>query len=203
MPTLDPDKLSKLQRHQLMIGSIVPRPIAWVTTLGETGVVNLAPFSYFMGVGSSPPTLAISIGARTPAKDTLVNLRQRGEGVVHIVPPDHMDTVNQTGAEYPSDVSEVEQLGLETIPSVRIKPPRLAVAEVALESRLIHEVHVGSPGSTICVLEVLLAHVSDEVARDDGLPDPRKLRGIARLGERFYLAAHDWAIEEKELGTVT
>ena len=87
MPTIEPEELSNVERYRLMIDSIVPRPIAWVTTVNRDGVVNLAPFSYFMGVASSPPALAISIGAREPIKDTLRNLRTSRQAVVHLVPP--------------------------------------------------------------------------------------------------------------------
>lgn len=197
MPTIDPSGLSKQDRYRLMIDCVVPRPIAWVTTVSETGVVNLAPFSYFMGVTSSPPSVAVSIGSRSPAKDTLTNLRDTGEGVVHIVPPNHLDTVNQTGGEYARDVSEVAVLQLPTIPSLEVAPPRLAFAEVALECRLMREVHVGSPGATLCILEVALAHISESVAQSDGLPDPGKLRAVARLGERCYLKGDSWQVVER------
>ena len=198
MPTIKPNELSPKDRYRLMIDCVVPRPIAWVTTISEAGIENLAPFSYFMGVGSSPPSVAISIGPRTPAKDTLVNLRDTGEGVVHIVPPDHLDTVNQTGGDYARDVSEVETLGLPTTPSIEVAPPRLAFADVALECRLMKEVHIGSPGATLCILEVVLVHVSDDVAQSDGLPDPGKLRAVARLGERCYLKGDSWQVVERE-----
>ncbi len=202
MPSLDPSQLSKPDRHRLVIGSVVPRPIAWITTQsisdgGEPPIVNLAPFSFFMGVTSSPPTIAVSIGSRSPVKDTLANLRASGEAVVHLTPAEHLETVNQTGAEYASDVSEIDALGLDTLASVVVAPPRLAIAEVALECRLQQEVHIGSPGATLCVLEIVHAHVADAVAGDDGLPDPRRLSAVARLGGRAYLRAEAWDVAEQ------
>ena len=196
MPTIDPADLSKTDRYRLIIDTIVPRPIAWITTQNEDGVVNLAPFSYFTGVTSSPPTVVVSIGARSPVKDTLRNLRDRGDGVVHLVPPEHLETVNQSGGEYASTVSETEELQLETLPSTVVGPPRLACAEVALECKLLQEVHVGAPGATLCVLEIVFAHIDEAIALDDGLPDPRRLRACARLGERSYLRGSGWEISE-------
>lgn len=197
MKTLDPAALSRSERYRLLIGSIVPRPIAWILTRDGGGVINLAPFSYFMGVTSTPASLAVSIGARQPEKDTLRNLRTTREAVVHAVPADRLDAVNQTGAEYAHHVSETELLDLPTIASDRVTPPRLEFADVALECRLLHEFPVGSPGASICVLEVVLAHVSERVAGADGVPDPHRLRTVARLGERCYLEGRHWSVVER------
>jgi flavin reductase (DIM6/NTAB) family NADH-FMN oxidoreductase RutF len=194
VPAHDPAALARKDRYRLLIGALVPRPIAWITTLGATGTVNLAPFSFFNGVTAQPMVLSVAIAHRDPPKDTLVNLRARREAVVHLAPPGLVAAVHQSGADYPSDVSEAAALGLALLPSTRVAPPRLAAAPVAFEGRLLSETPVGDPPTALCLIEVLFVHVADAVAGADGLPDPRRLRAPARLGERCYLDGSQWPV---------
>jgi flavin reductase (DIM6/NTAB) family NADH-FMN oxidoreductase RutF len=196
MPTIDPAAWTRADVYRLLIGAVVPRPIAWITTRSATGVVNLAPFSFFNGVTASPPTLSVAIAHRDPVKDTLANLRARGEAVVHIAVPEQVELVHQSGGEYAATISEAEVLGLGLLPSARVDPPRLAGAGIALECRLAQEIPVGNPPTSLCLLEIILAHVADAIARPDGTPDPRLHRGLARLGGRCYLAGSDWPVVE-------
>jgi flavin reductase (DIM6/NTAB) family NADH-FMN oxidoreductase RutF len=196
MAVIDPAALSPVARYRLLINTVVPRPIAWVSTVDTEGHHNLAPFSFFNGVTARPPTVMISIGAREPIKDTLANLRATGEAVVHLPPPELLEAVHQSGAEYRHGVSEAEQLGLELVASERVRPPRLAAAQVAFECRLVQEVAIGDPATAVCFLEVLLAHVADEVLAEDGLPDPGRMRSCARLGNRAYLSGQHWDLVE-------
>ncbi|MHC5067229.1 MAG: flavin reductase family protein [Planctomycetota bacterium] len=198
MPEIDPSTLNPVDAYRMMIGCVVPRPIAWVTTVADDGRHNLAPFSFFTGVTSRPPTIAIAIGPRTPPKDTLANLRSQGQAVVHLPPLELMEEVHQSGAEYRDDINEASELGLELLPSTLVVPPRLAKAEVALECQLDQEVAVGDPATALCLLRVLRVHVADAVAGADGLPDPERLRALGRLGERSYLAGTDWGITEMD-----
>ena len=192
MPGLDPATLSPRDRYRLGIAAVVPRPIAWITTVDAAGTVNLAPFSYFNGVCAHPLIVSVSIAHRDPVKDTLANLRANGEAVVHLVPPDQLEAMHASGGEYRHEVSEAALLGLKLSPSARVRPPRLACAEVAFECRLHREIAVGDPAVALCLLEVVLAHVAATVAAADGLPDPRRLRAVARLGGDAYLRGDGW-----------
>jgi flavin reductase (DIM6/NTAB) family NADH-FMN oxidoreductase RutF len=202
MATIDPATCSPLERYLLLIGTVVPRPIAWVSTIDDNGRPNLAPFSFFMGVTASPPTLAISIGHRPTPKDTLTNLRLNGQAVVHLVPPELGDECHASGGEYKAGVDEAEQSDLAWIPADTVKAPRLERAQIALECRLSQEVPVGDPAAALIMLEVLIAHVDDSIADPDtGFPDPERLRAVARLGGRSYLEG-PWTVTERGKQTI-
>ncbi len=110
--SLDPRLLKPVDRYRLLVNAVVPRPIAWVTTVNAAGLVNLAPFSFFNGVTANPPVVQVCIAHRDPIKDTLANLRASGEAVVHLVRSERLDAMHASGAEYPSDISEADALGL-------------------------------------------------------------------------------------------
>jgi len=190
---IDPASLAPRDCYRLAIGAVVPRPIAWITTRNAAGVVNLAPFSFFNAVCASPFIVSVSIAHREPLKDTLRNLRDNAEAVVHLVPPSHLAQAHASGGEYAPEISEAEQLGLPLVPSQRLAVPRLAEAEIALECRLHREIPVGSPAVSLCLLEVVWVHIAEQVATD-GMPDPLKLRAPARLGGDAYLSGHDWTV---------
>ncbi len=196
MPVIDPTTLPPRDRYRLGIAAVVPRPIAWITTVDAVGTVNLAPFSYFNGVCTSPLILSVAIAHRDPIKDTLANLRATGEAVIHLVPASELAVMHASGGDYRHEISEPLLLGLELIPSARVRPTRLACAEVAFECRLHREIPVGEPPVALCLLEVVLAHVADSVAAADGLPDPLRLRTVARLGGDAYLRAQTWDVVE-------
>ncbi len=186
---LDPQELRKRDIYFLMIGSIVPRPIAWVTTLSRDGVPNLAPFSYFNGVCSNPPTLSLCIGHRRwegklVKKDSLRNIEETGEFVVHVATEESADVINASSAEFPPETSEIEELGLECVPSEVVAPPRLSAAPLAFECRRERVLMIGEPPLTGLVLgQVVRFHVSERVWDEKtGRVDVRKLRPLARLG---------------------
>lgn len=197
MSGIDPARLSRRDRYRLLIGAVVPRPIAWVTTCSPAGVVNLAPFSFFNGVTAAPLVISIAIAHREPSKDTLANLRSTREAVVHLAGPHLVREVHQSGGDYAASVSEVDVLGLATAPSQRVAPPRLTAVDVALECRLMQEIPVGDPPTSLCLLEVIHAHIAEGVALADGMPDPRRHRALARLGERCYLVDEGWPVVEQ------
>jgi flavin reductase (DIM6/NTAB) family NADH-FMN oxidoreductase RutF len=196
---IDPESLSPVDRYRLSIACIVPRPIAWITTRGADGTVNLAPFSFFMGVCASPFTIAVSIAERQPPKDTLRNLRAQGEAVVHLVPGHLLDAMHQSGAEYRGTVSEAVELGLELVDAEAVAVPRLAAAEVALECRLATEIPVGDPGrgTALCLLRVVRVQVAPAVADAGGFPDPHRLQAVARLGGQSYLTTAGWTLADR------
>ena len=197
MAIIRPDELSPVERYRLLIGMVVPRPIAWVTTSnGQT--VNLAPYSFFNGVTSSPPTVMLSIGPRKTPKDTLTNLLEQGEAVIHMVDPESLAACHQSGGEYAAEISEVEQLGLATVASELVMPPRLSGCALAMECRYSQHLSIGDPAATVVFLEVLLVHADEGILSADGLPDPTLFQPVARLGERAYLPGGSWPTVDLE-----
>lgn len=169
--------------YRVLSSLVVPRPIAWVMTLGADGTRNLAPFSSFMGI-FYPPALAISFGRRREGeiKDTLRNLRERREAVVHIPDRPLLEAMHASAEETGPDVSEADLLGLETVPSLRVAPPRLADAAVALECRL-REEHSLGPGSDLVLLDVLHATVRDDLwDHEADCADGSRWDPVARIG---------------------
>ena len=179
------DSLNSAERYALLTSAVVPRPIAWVTSLDGADVLNAAPFSYFNVFDATPPILGIGIGKRSEGedKDTLANIKVKGEFVVHIVNEALAETMVETSIPFPPGEGEVEALELETSPSSVVSIPRLKHAPVALECRTYQFIELGS--STLVLGEVVSFHVQDELL-DDGRIDPRELRAIGRLGGSFY-----------------
>lgn len=183
---LDPAALDRLGRYRLMTAAIVPRPIAWISTLSAEGRPNLAPFSFFGAVSSEPPIVSLSVGRRRgQKKDTAHNLLATGEGVVHIVSATLARAMVHTSAEVGPEVDEFELAGLSKAPSQRVKPWRIAGAPLALEARVISHQEVGRGPVDLFLLELVWAHLDDSIL-GDGLPDPVKLEPTARLGGQLY-----------------
>ncbi len=199
---IDPAQIDRRAAYRWLIGCVIPRPIAWITTQSAAGVVNLAPFSFFNGVTASPMVLSVAIAHREPIKDTLRNLRATREAVVHIAPPALLADVHQSGGDYAAAVSEVGELGLKTVPSTVVRPPRLAEAHVAFECRLLQEIPVGDPATTLCLLEVVHLHAAEGILAADGFPDPHKFSAPARLGNRSYLDGNGWTVVDQALQVV-
>jgi flavin reductase (DIM6/NTAB) family NADH-FMN oxidoreductase RutF len=186
MVEIDPASFDADTVYKLLVGSVVPRPIAWVTTQSESGHINLAPFSCFTFVSSDPPMLAISVGrVRGALKDTARNIERNGEFVVHIADESQVELVHESSKEYPEQVSEVRELGLGTLPSRRIATPRLAAPPVSMECRHAQTVEFGRLRAQLIVGEVLLFHVAPDIYRD-GRIDATRFRPIARLGGPRY-----------------
>jgi flavin reductase (DIM6/NTAB) family NADH-FMN oxidoreductase RutF len=185
---LDPEALRARDRYALLISAIVPRPIAFVTSLSEAGVVNLAPFSFFQGVAVTPPTVMIAVSRRAGGapKDSWSNIAATRDYVIHGVTEDLLDAVLISAAEWPAEVSEVDKTGLSLIPSDRVRTPRLLAAKVAFECRLhaLHEVH----GVGLILGEVVRAHIDDALLVPGKAEiDNHLYRPIARLGGDLYL----------------
>lgn len=186
MVEVDPATADAEITYRLLVGAVVPRPIAWVTTLSKSGRVNLAPFSCFTFVSSKPPMVAISVGRlRGKLKDTARNIAERAQFVVHIADESQVELVHRSSKEYPEEVSEVELLGLEIAPSRRIAVPRLAAAPVALECRHERTVEFGELRAQLIVGEVVQFHVAESLYREDKI-DATRFRPIARLGGPRY-----------------
>jgi len=186
MPSIDPKELGAEQAYRLLTGIVVPRPIAWVTSLSRGASRNLAPFSAFTFVSPKPPMLAISIGRKGNVyKDTARNILDREEYVVHIADVPLMNAVHDSSVEHPSDVSEVELLGLETVASDRIAVPRLTAAPIAMECRFRQCLEFGDTRSRLIVGEVITFHIRDELLAD-GKIETEKLDPIARIAGPRY-----------------
>ncbi len=183
---IDPTELGAERIYRLMTGIVVPRPIAWVTSLSSKGVLNLAPFSAFTSVSQKPPMLAISVGRKgAEYKDTAHNILDSEEYVIHIADTPLMQALHESSVEHPPEISEVEHLGLETLPCERIKVPRLAAAPVAMECRFRQCLEFGDAKSRLIVGEVMMFHLRDGLV-NDGKVETRALDPIARIGGPRY-----------------
>lgn len=188
----DPDRLSPEARHKLTIGTIVPRPIAWTTTISPEGCVNLAPFSYFMACHSYVPALAISIGSRDgEPKDSRANIEATGELVVNIVSEDLLDRMNVTAADFPPDVNELAVVGLTPVPSQVVRPPRVGEAPISMECRVMHTLHLGEAPRTsaLFVAQICMWHIREDLVQDDFKVDQSGIHAVARMGGTFYSRA--------------
>lgn len=192
---IDPDKSSPRDVYRVMISCITPRPIAWVSTISPNGIPNLAPFSFFNGVGANPPTvLFCPVNRRDGSKkDTLVNVAATKEFVVNIVPFSLARPMNDTSAELPYEVNEFETAGLATAPSLKVKPPRVKDAPVHMECVLHQIVNVGEGalGANIVIGRIVCIEADDAVLDADGQIDPEKLDTIGRMGGQLYARTTD------------
>jgi flavin reductase (DIM6/NTAB) family NADH-FMN oxidoreductase RutF len=183
---IDPAYLDPETAYRLITGVVVPRPIAWVTSLSATGVLNLAPFSAFMFVSPKPPMLAISVGRKGNVyKDTAQNILNNEAYVVHIADSSLMNAVHESSTEHPPDVSEVDELGLATLPGERIKVPRLAAAPIAMECRFRQCLEFGETRSRLIIGEVLVFHIRDGLLKN-GKIETEALDPIARIAGPRY-----------------
>ncbi len=189
---IDLESLTAYQRYKLMASLIVPRPIALITTLSETGVVNAAPFSMFNMVGEDPPIVMVSINARDDAalKDTAVNIVRDREFVVHITDEDMMQKMHRCGDHLPNTISELAHAGLHAAPSLRVAPPRIVEAPVAFECTLYELMETTS--RQVFIGQIRWLHVRD------GLVDMDTWRvnldtyfPVGRFGANFYTTTRD------------
>jgi flavin reductase (DIM6/NTAB) family NADH-FMN oxidoreductase RutF len=192
---IDPREAGFQNVYKLLIGAVVPRPIAFVSTLSREGVLNLAPFSFFTAVSANPPVICFCPVRRpgpAPYKDTLSNILATGEFVVNIVSEEFASKMNETSAEFPPEVDEFAASGLTPVPSDLVRPPRVAESHVQMECKLYLTIEIGElPGSGNLVLgEVVRFHVDDPYF-DDFKIDPDKLRPIGRMGGSTYTRTTD------------
>ena len=192
--------------YRLLVNSVAPRPIAFVSSLSDEGQPNLAPFSYFMAGGANPPSVAFSpTNTRDNSpKDTLRNVRATGEFVVNVVSYAIREKMNQTSAEYPYGVSEWEPAGFTPAASIVVKPDRVLESVIAMECRVFDIVtHGPGPLSANYVIgEVVYFHVSESVLKDNQI-DPTKVDYIGRMGGDWYARAHEDSIFELPRPTKT
>ena len=196
---IDPAELSRADAHRLLLHCVAPRPIAFTSTLSDSGVPNLAPFSYFMAGGANPPSVVISplTDRDGNPKDTLRNIRATGEYVISVVTYEMRDPMNNSSAEFPYGVPEWQQCGFTPAPSVKVRPPRVAESPLAIECRL-HDVvaHGNGPLSANYVIgEVVYFQIARSVMRE-GVLDARVVDYVSRMGGDWYCRSDESSMFE-------
>lgn len=189
MISIDPKQNSERDNYKLLIGTIIPRPIAFVTTQSEDGIVNGAPFSYFNIVSSNPPMVSLSIQRPSDLKDSARNIYNNWEFVVHIVDDENVEKINETAASLPATESEIELANLTLIQSEIVSVPGVREAKVRMECKLVQSIPFGGdgPGSDLFIGEVVRFHI-DQAIYEDGRIDPRGLNAVSRLAGSNYAA---------------
>jgi flavin reductase (DIM6/NTAB) family NADH-FMN oxidoreductase RutF len=196
--SIDPSKCDQRQIYKLMTGIIVPRPVALISTVDGNGLVNLAPFSFFNGVGANPPTVLFcpvvrkASGANEMRKDTLRNVEETGEFVVNVVSESIAEAANATAAEVAPDVDEFVLSGLTPMASEAVRPPRVAESPAQMECRLLQVIYTGKePGAGVIVLgEVVRFHVQETLFEDFRV-DPAGLDAVGRMAGNTWVRTVD------------
>jgi flavin reductase (DIM6/NTAB) family NADH-FMN oxidoreductase RutF len=187
---IDPASTPPAEVYALLTGCVLPRPIAFVSTLSGRGVANLAPFSFFNAGGANPPSLVFApvTSGTNRDKDTLHNVRETGEYVVHLVPWELREKMNQASADYPPDVDEFDVAGFTKVKSLRVKPWRAAECPIAMECRLFQIVEHGQGPyhANYVIGQVLYFHVAESLLDGKGRVDVSRLDAIGRLGGPHY-----------------
>jgi flavin reductase (DIM6/NTAB) family NADH-FMN oxidoreductase RutF len=164
--------LSMGDRYKIVNSTVTPRPIAWITSMSEAGVINAAPYSFFNAVGTEPPLIVLGLLKEPRSrglKNTASNIIAKGEFVVNLVCEADAEKMNLSSVDAPADVSEIDYAGLETTPSTLVAPPRIATSPVSFECRKIAALDVGSL-QTVVISEILIAHIADQF-----ISNPEKL----------------------------
>lgn len=193
---IDPKTITFQEAYKILIGSVLPRPIAFVSTVNAEGINNLAPFSFFTIAASNPPTLVfcpLRKSATGEKKDTLRNIEAIGEYVVNIVSEDFVVQMNQTAEELPHDMDEFVYSGLNPISSVSVKPPRVSESPISFECKLNQLVPVGNDGpggGTIVIGEIIQMHIKDDVISNYRI-SAELIKPLGRMAGNFYCRTTD------------
>lgn len=196
MPEIDIQDLARASVYKLLIGSVVPRPIAWVSTVNQQGQPNLAPFSFFTLVCADPPTLVFCPMIRSSdgrPKDTLSNIRQTGEFVVNVPTEDLAQAVNISSTEFDPEVNEFVAAGVTPVASVKVRPPRVAESPINFECVVQHILDIGDQplSGSLVVGRILHIHVDERVLTGQDHIDLFQLKPIARLAGADYARVTD------------
>lgn len=194
---LDCSTLRDHELHDLMKACVVPRPIAWVSTISVDGVANAAPYSCFTFVAIQPPMIAFSVELKPDGqeKDTLRNIQASGEFVVNVVPEGLAEEMNATADTFPPEVDEIDRVGLTTVRCVSVVVPRIAESPIAMECRLVRLLQLEPSRNTLVIGEVLAVEV-DEGAVRNGAIDAVAWRPLGRLdGNRYALLGETSELE--------
>lgn len=188
--TISPDDYSVAEFQRYLQSAIVPRPIAFASTIDRTGQVNLSPFSFFNLFGTNPPTLVFSPSRRArdnTTKHTLENVKEIPEVVINVVNYTIVQQASLASTEYPRGVNEFVKSGLTPVPSARVRPPRVGESPVSFECHVENIVPLGATGGAgnLVICRVMLMHIKEELI-EGGIIDPHKLDAVARLGDNWY-----------------
>ncbi len=199
---LDPSQLDWMEAHELLVGAVLPRPIAFVSTIGADGVNNVAPFSFFSSISVKPAYVGFSIGRYRDGrkKDTLVNIEFTKDFVINIVTEELVDAMNQASRDYPSHVDEFKEVGLTPVRSDLVRSPRVIESPVNMECRLVKILEFGEAPrmNTFVIGEVLRVHVKDDLWIDHKIKADR-LKAVGRLGEELYCRTTDMFEKKRPL----
>ena len=191
---IDPEQLSARDRYALLIGSILPRPIAWVSTCDGSGATNLAPFSFFTGIAAEPMSVCFCpVNDREGRKkDTLRNVETTREFVVNVVSESLVEKMNQTSAPYPYGVSEFDEVGLTEVESLRVRPPRVKESLVSMECKVVQIVALGHGplAGHVVIGKVVMFHADDKVYKDGRLSH-KDLKTVGRMEGAWYARTQD------------
>ncbi|MDP4155803.1 MAG: flavin reductase family protein [Bacillota bacterium] len=189
MLAIDPSENTVRENYKFLIGSIIPRPIAFVTTKSKDGILNGAPFSYFNIVSADPPLISLSVQRSTGRqKDTARNIREVKEFVVHIVDKHNVEKVNQTAASLPPDQSEIEFANLTLVDSLKVSVPGVRESQIRFECRLEQIIEFGQKDSPSCDLiigRIVQFHIEEGIYQN-GRIDPKGLAAVSRLAGNDY-----------------
>jgi flavin reductase (DIM6/NTAB) family NADH-FMN oxidoreductase RutF len=186
----DPAELEQSAVYKLLTGVVIPRPIGWVSSISEDGINNLAPFSYFNAIGEDPPHVMFSTTrGGDKNKDTLNNVLANKQFVVNMVTEDTVERMNMTSQVFAADVDEFEVAGLTPIPSVKIKPMRVAESPVTFECELVHHYSLEghkNGGATMLIGKIIMMHIEERILLDNYKINLETYRPVARLSGSNY-----------------
>jgi flavin reductase (DIM6/NTAB) family NADH-FMN oxidoreductase RutF len=183
---IDPATLAPREAYALFVSTVVPRPIAFVTSMDAHNVVNAAPYSFFNAIASSPPLVLFSAARKKGApKHTTENILLRKEFVINIVNESLLNSMNLSSGDFPPEISKMNRLGLTFVPSVRISVPRIAESPIGLECTLNRHIVLDGGAVDLMIGEVCRYHVWDELMTE-GTVDQKLLKPIARMGGKYY-----------------
>jgi flavin reductase (DIM6/NTAB) family NADH-FMN oxidoreductase RutF len=194
MKTILPSEVSVGQLHQVLLGAVAPRPIAFASTIDAAGHPNLAPFSFFNVFSANPPILIFSPARRgrdNTTKHTFENVKEVKECVIHIVNFDMVQQMSLSSVEFPKGVSEFVKAGFTPLPSEHVKPFRVKEAPIQIECKVNEVIELGQQGGAgnLVICEVLCIHLDEKILDTNGRIDPRLLDPVARLGGDWYTRA--------------
>jgi flavin reductase (DIM6/NTAB) family NADH-FMN oxidoreductase RutF len=199
MLTIDPATTPQKDLHQFILGTVAPRPIAFVSTVDENGIQNLAPYSFFNAFSSNPPIVVFSSnrrGSDNTTKDTLHNIKATGECVINAVNFAIVRQMAVASVDFPGDVSEFEKTGLTPIPSDLVKPFRVAESPAHMECKVKEVIALGDQGGAghLIICEVVRMHIAHDVLTDRNRIDPNKMDLMGRMGRAYYVRCSGPAI---------
>lgn len=201
MLSIDPTQIATKDLHQYILAAVAPRPIAFASTISQDGIPNLAPYSFFNAFSSNPPILIFSSNRRVAnntTKDTLKNVEDTGEVVINVVSHNISRQMALASIEYGPEVNEFEKAGFTTLPSLRVKPFRVAESPVQMECVVDKILPLGDDGGAgnLIFCKIVMMHISEDILSDTGRIDPNKIDLMGRMGRFYYVRASGAAVEE-------